>query len=171
MDCLTLETKDLFLKTVTEMDIEEVSRMWNYPNGSISLEDAQNAINYMCGNHRRNKTGEIYHLCFAVRETKVPEKIIGWCGLDGKIAPGETVLFYVIDENYRGRGYATQCAAALLHYAFETAQVDRITGGCDKNNIPSYKVMTKIGMEQNEFTDTGDPLFALDKETYFRVKK
>ena len=65
---MELYTCDLMLKTVTNEDIDEVARMWNFGNGSISLDEAQKAIDYMLSNHKQNRIGNIHHLCFAVYE-------------------------------------------------------------------------------------------------------
>ena len=119
---MELFTRDLLLRTVDDNDIEEVSRMWDFENGVVSLKDAQTAINNMKSNHARNGDGIIYHLCFAVFQ-KGNEKIIGWCGLDGKIEEAKLHIFYSIDPDFRNRGYATQCAERLLSYAFNEAHV------------------------------------------------
>jgi RimJ/RimL family protein N-acetyltransferase len=91
--------------------------------------------------------------------------IIGWCGLDGKEA-GKLHIFYLVDASFRNKGYATQCAAKLLSYAFNDVGVAFVNGGCDKNNVASYRVMEKVGMKQNSFEDNGDPRFIIDREMY-----
>lgn len=161
---MELYTNDLLLKTVTDQDIEEVARMWNFENGSISMKEAQKAIHYMKKNHKKNRIGSIYHLCFAVFE-KGNSTIIGWCGLDGQEA-GKLNIFYLIDQNFRNKGYATQCAEKLLSYAFQEAQVPFVNGGCAKDNIASYKVMKKIGMVEDGCSESGDPLFYISNEMY-----
>ena len=160
-----LHTKDLVLKTVNVGDIEEVARMWEFQEGPVSISEAQQAIEYMQSNHSQNQPGKIHHLCFAVWE-KGENRIIGWCGLDGKCSLGKTVLFYALDEAYRNRGFATQCASRLLSYAFEEVKLKRIDGGCAKDNTASYRVMEKIGMEQYTFEENGDPLFFIDEVMY-----
>ena len=165
---MELCTDDLLLKTVTGDDISEVARMWAYEEGEISLDEAQNAIVYMQDNHKKNEPGHIYHLCLAVYE-KGNHSIIGWCGLDGK--PKIIYLFFfLIDKNYRNKGYATQCAEKLISYVFNEVGVPFINGGCDKTNIASFKVMEKIGMEQNAFEENGDPLFYIDPNIYNRMQ-
>ncbi|MGN0458550.1 MAG: hypothetical protein ACI4IL_06250 [Eubacterium sp.] len=47
---MELETKDLILRTVTQKDISEVARMYEYPN-TISLSQAEKAIDTMISNH------------------------------------------------------------------------------------------------------------------------
>lgn len=113
---MELYTSDLMLKTVTDEDINEVARMWEYEKGKDS--------------------------------------IIGWCGLDGKPDPHNPErmeIFYMIDKEYRDKGYATQCASALLEYAFETAKLKKVFGGC-------YK-------------EYGDPQFFIDIDIYEKIKR
>lgn len=70
-DICILQTDGLLLKTVTAADIEEVARMWNYPHGSISYEEVQNAkpeyhdniIRYVRG-HIGGKQREVYTVYF-----------------------------------------------------------------------------------------------------------
>lgn len=164
---MELHTKSLVLRTVEASDIEEVARMWKFEEGRISMDEAQKAIEYMQNNHKKNNDGYIYHICFAVFE-KGKNQIIGWCGLDGKTA-GKLHIFYLIDVDYRNRGYATQCAEKLLSYAFNEVHVPIVNGGCDKNNIASYKIMMKIGMKQYAFEDNGDPLFFINDALYRAV--
>lgn len=136
---MELFTKNLLLRTVDDNDVIEVARMWKFEQGEIPLDEAKKAIEYMQNNHRQNREGYIKHLCFAVFE-KEKNSIIGWCGIDGD------KIFFLIDSKYRNKGYATQCAAKLLEYAMETIKAERIFGGCDKENIASYRVMEKSGM-------------------------
>jgi len=161
---MELQTESLVLRTVTDADVSEVARMWDFAHGAISLDAAHEAIEYMTGNHARNTHGHIHHLCFAVCE-RGSDAIIGWCGLDGK-TEGKLHIFYSLEAPYRGRGYATQAAKQVLAYAFNEAGVEFVNGGCDKENVASFRVMTKIGMAQSGFEDNGDPLFYIDRATY-----
>ncbi len=165
MQQIELLTDDLVLRTVTENDIEEVERMWMYPNVT-TRENAYQALEYMENNRKRNRPNAIWHLCMGVFRKQDPKKIIGWCGLDGKAEQGKTVLFYIIDEKFRNQGYATQCAAELIRYAFEDMEYDIIYGGCTKDNISSYRVMQKVGMYQNSFYENGDYIFSIEKENF-----
>lgn len=166
---MELLTKDLILRTVTKNDIKEIARMWEYPK-KITLFKAYKALNNMEANHTNNRKKSIYHLCLGVFQKDEPNVIIGWCGLDGKAEAGKTVLFYIIDEKYRNKGYATQCAVKLINYAFEDMEYDIIYGGCAKNNIQSYKVMQKAGMIQNAFYENGDYIFSIDRQIYLQSK-
>ena len=162
MQQIELLTNDLILRTVTVADIEEVARMWMYPHAT-TIEEAYKALENMENNSKNNQPKAIRHLCLGVFRKQVPKQIIGWCGLDGKAKKKKTVLFYMIDENYRNQGYATQCAKELLRYAFEDMDYDIIYGGCAKDDTESYRVMQKSGMVQTSLYENGDYLFTMDK--------
>jgi len=79
----------------------------------------------------------------------------------------------LIDKSYRNKRYATQCAFKLLEYAFEVAKVakvERVYGGCDKDNLASYKVLSKIGMVNYKIRENGAPHFFIDKDIYEKLK-
>ena len=162
-----LYTRDLILRTVTQDDLKEIARMWEYPR-ETTIDHAREALRYMEDTHRKNRPKAICHLCLGVFQKEKPDVITGWCGLDGEAEQGKTVLFYVIEEKYRNRGYATQCAVELLRYAFEDMEYDIIYGGCAKDNTGSYRVMQKAGMVQSSFYEDGGYIFSIDRERYIR---
>ena len=163
---MELLTRNLILRTLSVDDPDEVARMWDYPKG-VTAEEAAEILEGMLDNYKKNKPGAIYHLCLGVFEKNDPQHIIGWCGLDGTVAPGQTVLFYIIDEKYRGKGYATQCAVELLRYAFEDMGCESIQGGCADDNRASYRVMEKAGMRLISRTKHGGYNFAIDRKAFF----
>ena len=112
--------------------------------------------------HRRVRRGQIKYLCFAVYEKGKSDRI-GWCGLDSLRVPGQTAIFYIIDELYRRKGYATQCARKLISYAFEETNLQRVNGGCAKENHASRKIMENIGMILVGHEENGDPLFCIER--------
>ena len=156
MDC---RTEHLVLRSVTEDDLAEVARTW--PSGSrpVSEEEARGAIAYMRGNSEKNTEGCIVHLCLAVCGKDDPRTIMGWCGLDGRRSHTEPEIFILLDGEYRGRGYGTECVKELLRIAAEDFSLRSVHGGCDRENIASRRAMEKGGMTQYGTEDNGDPLF------------
>lgn len=144
--------------------------MWEYPQ-ETTIDKAYKALRYMETTHKKNRQKAICHLCLGVFQKEEPNVIIGWCGLDGEAEKGKTVLFYIIDEKYRNRGYATQCTIELLRYAFEDMEYDIIYGGCSRSNLESYRVMQKAGMIQNDFYENGDYIFSIDKARFLNYKR
>ena len=163
-DSMQLLTDNLVLRTVTEADVDEIARMWNFFDGGVTVEQAYGALTYMNANHARNAQGAFYHLCLAVCRKDAPEKILGWCGLDGKQCPHRPELYVLLHQEARGRGYGTQCAKALLSHAFNNIGLVQVHGGCDKENVASARMMEKAGMRRYANEGNGDPLFICEKE-------
>ena len=156
---MELLTKDLILRTVTEGDLHEIARMWNFWQGGVTLEQAHGVLAYMTHNHARNESGRFYHLCLAICRAEEPQKIIGWCGLDGKEHPQRPEIFVLLHESVRNQGYGTQCVKALLAHAFGELDLSCVHGGCAKENLASAQMMQKGGMVRYGREENGDPLF------------
>ena len=153
------QTEQLILHPVTEADLPEVARTWPSDHRPVSEAEARGAIDYMRDNYAKNTKGCIYHLCLAVCGKDHPGTIMGWCGLDGRASHTEPEIFILLDEEYRGKGYGTQCVKELLRIAAEDFCLQSVHGGCDKDNIASKRAMEKGGMVQYGTEEDGDPLF------------
>jgi RimJ/RimL family protein N-acetyltransferase len=63
------------------------------------------------------------------------------------------------ENNYRGKGYATEAARALMDYSFNVLSLHRIYADTTNENIASWRVMERLGMrkeaclKQSEFRD------------------
>ena len=73
---------------------------------------------------------------------------IGRCGLLPWEIGGRTEVevAYLLGKNYWRRGLATEAAAAIVDYAFETLPVDRLICMVDPENAASRGVAIKVGM-------------------------
>lgn len=58
----------------------------------------------------------------------------------------EMGLFWVIGEPYRGQGYATEAAHALIDFAFTHLRLKRIVATTEYSNTRSIAVMQRLGM-------------------------
>jgi RimJ/RimL family protein N-acetyltransferase len=70
---------------------------------------------------------------------------IGWCGLtrwnpDYRSAS----LGFCLDDAAWGHGYATEAARALLHWAFDTLDLNRVQAETDTRNAASARVLEKL---------------------------
>ena len=66
---------------------------------------------------------------------------------------GNVEFGYSIVPDYRGQGYATEAARAMIEWAFEQPGVKRVTADCLNNNYASIRVLEKAGMQQIETED------------------
>jgi RimJ/RimL family protein N-acetyltransferase len=71
-------------------------------------------------------------------------------------------LAYRLHKKYWGRGYATELAKALICWAFENLQVDKIISAAEPENIASQKVLLKSG-----FLFLGQQKWREDKELFY----
>ena len=153
------QSEKLILHFVSEDDLAEVARTWPAGHHPLSDAEAREAIASIRGNYGRNTKGCIFHLCLAVYGKDHPGTIMGWCGLDGTRNHTEPEIFILLDEEYRNRGYGTQCVKALLRIAAEDYVLPGVHGGCARENIASARAMEKGGMVQYGTEENGDPLF------------
>jgi RimJ/RimL family protein N-acetyltransferase len=71
---------------------------------------------------------------------------IGWCCLM-KWNPDyrSATMGYCLDDSAWGRGFATEAAAALLQWAFDTLDLNRVQAETDTRNGASGRVLEKLG--------------------------
>lgn len=70
---------------------------------------------------------------------------------------------WILHRSYQKLGYATEAARALMDFAFNTLHIKKITAHCDYRNIPSYRVMEKIGLKLE--SDNGVRFYTKRNET------
>ncbi|GAA4464810.1 GNAT family N-acetyltransferase [Phytohabitans houttuyneae] len=71
---------------------------------------------------------------------------IGWCGLSRWNADYRSAsLGYCFDDAVWGQGYATEAAGALLLWAFDTLDLNRVQAETDTRNMASARVLEKLG--------------------------
>jgi RimJ/RimL family protein N-acetyltransferase len=71
---------------------------------------------------------------------------LGWIGLTSFNADFRSAsLSYVLTEEAWGHGYATEAARALLGWAFDTLDLNRVQAEADTRNAASARVLEKLG--------------------------
>jgi RimJ/RimL family protein N-acetyltransferase len=55
-------------------------------------------------------------------------------------------LGYCVFSEYRRQGYSTEATQIILKYAFEEWHAHKVVAMCNEHNVPSYKVLEKLGM-------------------------
>jgi ribosomal-protein-alanine N-acetyltransferase len=71
---------------------------------------------------------------------------IGWCSLSRWNPDHRSAsLGYCLDDAAWGHGYATEAAGAVLQWAFETLDLNRVQAEADTRNRASARVLEKLG--------------------------
>lgn len=58
---------------------------------------------------------------------------------------------WVFNPTYYNNGYASEAAQAILQFGFKKMNLHRIIATCQPENIPSHRVMEKIGMRREGY--------------------
>jgi len=146
-----LQTPRLTLRHFSSNDAEFVLKLLNEPSflrfigdkGVRNLDDARQYIaTGPVSSYERNGFG-LYLV-----ELPEQERAIGMCGLikrDG--LPDPDIGFAFVPE-YWSRGYAVEAAAAVMKYARDTLQLNRILAITSLDNEASGRLLAKIGFRQ-----------------------
>ena len=60
----------------------------------------------------------------------------------------EAELGWVLHPDLQGQGYATEAAAEMLRLGFDDMGLHRMMAICDARNVPSARVMERLGMRR-----------------------
>lgn len=75
-------------------------------------------------------------------------QIVGLIDLETLKEPNVFEIGWLLRPGRRNQGIATKAAQMLVEYGFEKLHAMKLTAHCDCKNIPSEKVMIKLGMKR-----------------------
>ncbi len=156
-----LETDRLILRTFEMTDLDAMTKINQDPKVMEffpGLQDKEQTKSFI--ERVQKHYNEYGYSIFAV-EIKETNIFIGFVGLL-RIAFNEhftpaTEIGWRLSSTYWGRGYATEAACAVLHYAFNVLNLEQIVAHTVVNNIKSRRVMEKLGMTRNIDDDFDHP--------------
>jgi [ribosomal protein S5]-alanine N-acetyltransferase len=144
----TLSTGRLLLRPVADSDAEalfalhqsaRVLRYWDSPPWT----DPARADAFVARSRTMAAEGTGVRL---VLERASDGAFLGWCSLSRWNPDHRTAaLGYCLAEPAWGRGYATEAARAVLGWAFETLDLNRVQAETDTRNLASARVLEKLG--------------------------
>jgi len=144
----TLSTGRLRLRPVTEADADalfalhsdaHVLRYWDSPPWS----DRARAERFLAVSRRMAEDGTGTRL---VIERASDGAFLGWITVSGWNPDHRSAsIGYCLAETAWGQGYATEAARALLQWAFDTLDLNRVQAETDTRNLASARVLEKLG--------------------------
>lgn len=141
---LFLETQRLVIKTPTLSDFDNWCAIYAESEGNaISQENIKEWLSLHIADFKRNgfSMGSVF--------LKDTHEFIGRAGLFhyySDEAKREVEIGYGLLNAYWGRGYATELVRALIDWAFDNLDINKLIALTTEDNIRSQRVLAKSGM-------------------------
>jgi RimJ/RimL family protein N-acetyltransferase len=144
----TLHTARLLLRPFTDADADAifalqsspvVLRYWDAP----PWKDFKQSERFLGVCRQLEKEGTGVRLAI---ERAADRRFIGWCQVINW-TPGHrrARLGYCFDDAAWGQGFATEAVGALLEWAFDALDLNRVQAETDTRNTASGRVLEKLG--------------------------
>jgi RimJ/RimL family protein N-acetyltransferase len=144
----TLHTVRLRLRPITGADADalfalhsnaHVLRYWDAPPWT----ERARAERFIAASRQMAEEGSGARLAI---DRQCDGAFIGWCALSRWNRDYRSAAIgYCLGDAAWGRGYATEAARALVQWAFDTLDLNRIQAETDTRNLPSARVLEKLG--------------------------
>jgi RimJ/RimL family protein N-acetyltransferase len=114
-------------------------RYWSYP----AWTDRSQAQQWLLNVQENYRTGDALQLGI---ERNADHILIGTCTIfQFHVASRRAEIGYVLGRPYWGSGYMQEALQALLRYAFETLNLNRLEADIDPRNLASASVLERLG--------------------------
>ena len=85
--------------------------------------------------------------------------VIGSINLKGPPINGDVEIGWGLNMDARGKGYATEASAAVIHWVAKHSGVTSISATVPHDNYPSQRVAIRLGLSRTEETRRDLPLW------------
>ena len=159
MEVPEIVTPRLLLRGWREGDVERMAVIYSDPEvvrflRPLDLEGTRQQLRRFVDHWQEHGFG-----LWAVQERETG-RLIGRVGLlyhdDWTATPHDAEVGWTLDRSTWGRGFATEGGAAALRYGFETMPMGRIISIAHRENVASWRVMEKLGLQREGETDWRD---------------
>jgi RimJ/RimL family protein N-acetyltransferase len=158
-----LETERLIIRELTIDDLESINNVLNRTfDRQVSIDDRQAWLEWTVLGYDMfdmldqphygeraivlKKTGEIIGAVGIVPYLDTFNSVATFDRAPDDPATAEVGLFWGIDPAHQRQGYAVEAARAVIEYLFGVMKLGRVIATTGPNNLPSQKVMQKLGM-------------------------
>ena len=129
-----------------------------------------NVINYVMTFLQRKPDQAHWSMRYIITRDGEMPTLVGGCGFKGQPdAQGMVEIGYGLTPKYQKRGFATEAALALIHFAFANSKVQSVIAHTLPDHLASIGVMLRTGMEfESETTEDGLKVvrYAMDRKTF-----
>jgi ribosomal-protein-alanine N-acetyltransferase len=148
---LPIVTERLVLRRYTHDDIPDVLGFASHPSvakiiskGIPATEEVVRNYIDLQNSYQPFEKDKVFEVAIERREDG---KVIGLVGLICQdYQQGE--MGWALGVDYRGQGYATEAARALMDYGFRSLALHRIHADTSTDNVASLRIMERLGMRR-----------------------
>jgi RimJ/RimL family protein N-acetyltransferase len=148
-----LTTERLVLRPFTRGDVEAVFAYRRRDDvarylfdGPLSRDECELAVQQRIGQIGLVAEGDKIILAVEARQTGVLVGEVSLIRRSVEARQGE--VGWIIDPNFQRKGYGLEAAATMLALGFETCDMHRIWARCSARNVPSWRLMERLGMRR-----------------------
>ena len=164
------ETDRLILRTIEEGDAAEQMRVLNTPAVMARLGGPKELYEIEA---KHAKSMQLYAqrgFSFLFLIEKETGEMVGHAGIklvDNPLAKneGDHEIGWLIREDRWRRGYAEEAVRAVLDWAFGRVDAPNVVALTSQANVPSWKLMEKLGMVRRKDLDFDDPAYPPEDRT------
>ena len=170
----TLETDRLIIRELTMDDLESINNVLNKSFGwETPPHERQRWLEWTVLGYEMfsmldqphygeraivlKETGEIIGAVGIVPYLDTFNKLTAFDRGSNFPATAEVGLFWAIDPGHQRKGFAPEAARALMEYLFTHEKLGRIIATTSYENVPSQKVMEKLGMKVQRLEEPQPP--------------
>jgi ribosomal-protein-alanine N-acetyltransferase len=148
---LPIVTERLVIRRYTHDDIPDVRRFASQPSvakvTSTRIQATEEGVRKyidLQNSYQPFEMDEVFELAI---ERKEDGRVIGFLGFIRQ-DHGQGEMGWALGEEYRGQGYATEAARALMDYGFTSLGLHRIHADTGTDNAASWRIMERLGMRR-----------------------
>ncbi|MEC5424819.1 GNAT family N-acetyltransferase [Virgibacillus sp. C22-A2] len=137
-------TNRCILTAVQESDYEDIKKVYlnekvrQYLGGTVREESIDGVLDIML-----NSDGNSWYFCVRYKQTN---DFIGLVSLDPHHTGKDMEVSYQLIPKWWGAGYATEVITEIIGFAFTILKLPRLVAETQVANIPSRKLLEKVGM-------------------------
>ena len=169
------ETERLVLRTIEPGDAAEQDRLLNTPAVMARLGGVKE-LHEIEAKHAKSMalyTQHGFSFLFMIEKAHngfPGGEMVGHCGIkqvDNPLAKnvGDHEIGWLVREDRWRMGYAEEAVRAVLDWAFTRVGAPHVVALTSQLNVPSWKLMEKLGMERRRDLDFDDPAYPPEDRT------
>jgi RimJ/RimL family protein N-acetyltransferase len=159
-----IETERLFLVCLIPEEIESIisgdfERVSLLTSVCFQPDDSKLGVDWSW--HLKALRADWNQLAWRVRVIveRSSNTVVGSINLKGPPVDGDVEIGWGLNDDARGKGYATEASAAVIHWVAQQAGVSSISATVPDDNHPSQRVAARLGLMRTSETRREVPLW------------